>query len=127
LKLRFDSPAAPDFLFFPRCGFYGRRSEWIVSGSDDARVYFWNKRTGQLFNVLDGHEDVVNCVVASPIHPLVATSGIDNVVKLWEPVGRLSEKQKLKRNKLISDLVEEHRDPYASERPADVGSMCTQQ
>eukprot|EP01122_Echinamoeba_exundans_P004322 TRINITY_DN1433_c0_g1_i1.p1 TRINITY_DN1433_c0_g1~~TRINITY_DN1433_c0_g1_i1.p1 ORF type:complete len:388 (+),score=55.43 TRINITY_DN1433_c0_g1_i1:815-1978(+) len=109
------------------CGFYGRRSEWVVSGSDDARVYFWNKGTGELFNVLAGHEDVVNCVAAAPNYPLLATSGIDNVVKLWEPVGRLSEKQELKRQKMIESLVEEHRDPYASERAVDVGSMCTQQ
>lgn len=119
--------SSPTDLATRRCNFFGRRSEWVISGSDDARVYFWNKRSGALVNVLSGHDDVVNCTVASPTYPMLATSGIDNNVKLWEPLGRLSEKDAARREKLIADLAEAHREPYDAEDRSDIGSMCAQQ
>lgn len=35
--------------------------------------------------VLKGDESIVNCIQTHPILPIVATSGIDSDVKLWEP------------------------------------------
>ncbi len=35
--------------------------------------------------MLKGDESIVNCIQTHPILPIVATSGIDSDVKLWEP------------------------------------------
>merc|ERR1712003_302423 len=49
--------------------FYGRNDEYVLSGSDDGRMYFWDKLTGELVNTgvgdegLGTSEGVVNCIV----------------------------------------------------------------
>jgi WD repeat-containing protein 42A len=65
------------------CNFYGLRSEYVMTGSDDASIYIWDKATGELLNVLKGHDDVVNCVVSHPELPLIASSGIDDYVRFF--------------------------------------------
>ena len=40
---------------------------------------------------MEADRHVVNCVQPHPSLPLLATSGIDYDVKLWEPVGRTHE------------------------------------
>ena len=39
----------------------------------------------QVVNVLQGDRDVTNAVAPHPWLPLLATSGIEDDVKLWEP------------------------------------------
>ena len=68
-------------------GFWGPNSEFLVSGSDDANTFIWDVENATLLNVLEGHDDVVNCVVGHPRLPLLATSGIDDIIILWEPCG----------------------------------------
>jgi WD40 repeat protein len=85
--------------------FFGPRSEFIASGSDDGRVYIWRKDTGKLCNILEGHESTVNTVTPHPTVPLLATGGIDDYVKLWEPQGEMPtieerEKQEKYRSRL---------------------------
>uniref|UniRef100_A0A6A7FV73 WD repeat protein iqw1-like n=1 Tax=Hirondellea gigas TaxID=1518452 RepID=A0A6A7FV73_9CRUS len=61
---------------------------YIISGSDDGFIYIWNKRTGEIVNIIkasDGH--VINCCQPHPTVPILASSGIENVVKLWSPTG----------------------------------------
>ncbi|KAF8933815.1 DDB1- and CUL4-associated factor 6 [Haplosporangium gracile] len=53
--------------------FYGPNSEFVMSGSDDGRIYFWSKRTGKLLNVVRGDKF------------LLAASGIDNTIKIFMP------------------------------------------
>eukprot|EP00727_Mastigamoeba_balamuthi_P000707 m51a1_g10633 hypothetical protein (651) ;mRNA; f:67465-70698 len=66
------------------CNFYGPDSEYVVSGSDDANVYIWEKKSGELVRMLAGHTSVVNCVVQHPHGTMLATSGIDNETLLWD-------------------------------------------
>ncbi|KAL1925033.1 uncharacterized protein VTP21DRAFT_4687 [Calcarisporiella thermophila] len=67
--------------------FYGPRSEFILSGSDDGRIFVWRKSTGELVNLLQGDSCVVNCIQPHPFHdPILATSGIDDDIKLWYPI-----------------------------------------
>ena len=68
-------------------GFWGPNSEFVVSGSDDSSFFIWDTETAKLLNILQGHDDVVNCVVGHPRIPIVASSGIDDIIKLWEPSG----------------------------------------
>ncbi|KAK9829156.1 hypothetical protein WJX72_004226 [[Myrmecia] bisecta] len=68
----------------------GGHSEYVVSGSDDGRVFVWNRYTGALVNLLQSDADdadvhAVNCVAPHPIAPMLATAGAQPIVKLWSP------------------------------------------
>lgn len=43
--------------------------------------------SGELVKVLQADEDVCNCVQCHPTLPVLATSGIESVVRLWAPSG----------------------------------------
>ncbi|KAM1180690.1 hypothetical protein ACFX13_020073 [Malus domestica] len=68
-----------------QASFLGQRGEYVASGSDDGRWFVWEKRTGRLIKMLQGDEAVVNCVQCHPVDCVVATSGIDNTIKIWTP------------------------------------------
>lgn len=92
-------------------GFWGPNSDFVVSGSDDANAFIWDVRDGTLLNVLEGHDDVVNCVVGHPRLPLVATSGIDDIVILWEPRGPAptSEEVREKLDRIVAANTQQRR------------------
>ncbi|GAB4844926.1 Protein ALTERED SEED GERMINATION 2 [Ancistrocladus abbreviatus] len=68
-----------------QASFLGQRGEYIGSGSDDGRWFIWEKKTGRLIKMLLGDDAVVNCVQSHPFDSVVATSGIDNTIKIWTP------------------------------------------
>ncbi|XP_011622171.1 WD and tetratricopeptide repeats protein 1 isoform X1 [Amborella trichopoda] len=68
-----------------QASFLGRKGEYVASGSDDGRWFIWEKRTGRLVKMLAGDENVVNCVQCHPFDCCIATSGIDNTIKIWSP------------------------------------------
>ncbi|XP_020678964.1 WD repeat protein iqw1 isoform X2 [Dendrobium catenatum] len=68
-----------------QASFLGQQGEFVASGSDDGRLFIWEKRTGRLVKVLLGDDAVVNCVQCHPFHCTIATSGIDNTIKMWSP------------------------------------------
>ncbi|PHJ17187.1 wd g-beta repeat-containing protein [Cystoisospora suis] len=66
-------------------------NDHILAGSDDGSVLVWRASDGSIVNILRGHESHVNCVA---VHPslgggggscCVATSGIDDYIKIWSP------------------------------------------
>ena len=65
--------------------FIGETGEYVAAGSDDGNIFIWEKASGHLVRVLHGDESIVNCVQWHPNVPMLATSGIENVRKLWEP------------------------------------------
>lgn len=67
--------------------FFGNNDAYIVAGSDDGRAYIWNKATGKLVNAIVADESIVNCVRPHPIDSCLATSGIEDVIRLWSPTG----------------------------------------
>ncbi|KAL0736142.1 hypothetical protein Bca4012_012352 [Brassica carinata] len=69
-----------------QASFLGQRGEYIGCGSDDGRWFIWEKQTGRLMKVLVGDEAVVNCIQCHPFDSVVATSGIDNTIKMWSPI-----------------------------------------
>lgn len=66
--------------------FYGPNSEFVMSGSDDGRIFVWSKKTGKLLNTVRGDKRVVNCLQPHPFSKfLLAASGIDNTIKIFMP------------------------------------------
>ncbi|KAI5733482.1 hypothetical protein M8J76_012432 [Diaphorina citri] len=86
---------------------------YVMSGSDCGHVFIWDRYSGKLAMCLEADKHVVNCVLPHPTLPLLATSGIDYDVKIWEP--RLEEsgfdvakaEELIKRNEI---MLEETKD-----------------
>lgn len=65
--------------------FLGERGQYIGAGSDDGNIFIWETISGNLIRILHGDDSIVNCVQWHPTTALLATSGIENVIRLWEP------------------------------------------
>ncbi|KAF3777305.1 DDB1- and CUL4-associated factor 8, partial [Nymphaea thermarum] len=65
--------------------FFGPNCEYVTSGSDCGRIFIWKKKDSQLVRVMKGDKDVVNCVEPHPHATVLATSGIENNIKIWTP------------------------------------------
>jgi len=107
--------------------FYGPNSEYVMSGSDDACIYIWERKSGKLVRILEGHKNIVNCVIWHPSSPLIASSGIDNIIKLWDSVTDIpSEEEIIRREKKKKERTEAN----ATGQRQDVfrlEDVCTQQ
>jgi WD40 repeat protein len=65
---------------------YLSEGQYIVAGSDDGKYFCWEKKTGNIVRVLKGDEAIVNCLQSHPTSCVLATSGIDPVVRIWAPL-----------------------------------------
>uniref|UniRef100_A0A1B0AXU1 Uncharacterized protein n=1 Tax=Glossina palpalis gambiensis TaxID=67801 RepID=A0A1B0AXU1_9MUSC len=66
--------------------FFGPNCEYIISGSDCGNIYYWDKNTEAIVNFMPGDiSGVVNCVEPHPSVPILATSGLDDNIKIWTP------------------------------------------
>jgi len=92
--------------------FYGPNSEYVITGSDDGNVFIWDKETEELLTVLEGHDEVVNVTVGHPTQPLLATSGIDYCIKIWQNKGDFPTEEEMKTKKeFINSCVERNKAP----------------
>lgn len=65
--------------FIIRSCFGGLDRNFILSGSEDSKIYVWHKETGVLMEVLEGHgEGSVNAVAWNPRHPTMFASASDD-------------------------------------------------
>lgn len=70
-----------DFILFgPQ-----NNSEYVVTGSDWGKVIFWNKQTAEMMEpyLTVESDGTVNCLAAHPCDPVLATSGLDEDIKIW--------------------------------------------
>ncbi|XP_068633873.1 WD and tetratricopeptide repeats protein 1 isoform X2 [Battus philenor] len=65
--------------------FLGPDANYIAAGSDDGSMFIWCRRSGNVVRCLRGDESILNCVQMHPAMCLLATSGIEAVVRLWSP------------------------------------------
>lgn len=66
--------------------FYGQRSEYVVSGSDCGHIFVWDKEAECIVNMMDADEKgATNVLEPHPSLPVLATSGLDDEVKIWLP------------------------------------------
>ncbi|KAK8668427.1 hypothetical protein V6N13_105882 [Hibiscus sabdariffa] len=65
--------------------FFGPKSEYVASGSDCGRMFIWKKKGGELVRVMKADKHVVNCIESHPHTTVLASSGIENDIKIWTP------------------------------------------
>jgi len=71
--------------FIIRSAFGGADENFVVSGSEDSKVYIW-RTNGHLVEALDAHHGCVNAVAWHPKDPRVfASAGDDHKVRIWKP------------------------------------------
>ncbi|KAI8145715.1 WD40-repeat-containing domain protein [Fennellomyces sp. T-0311] len=56
----------------------GKDETFIISGSEDNKIYVWNREKQNLLVSLDGHSNTVNCVVWCPTSPSRFASASDD-------------------------------------------------
>ncbi|KAK9827817.1 hypothetical protein WJX74_003555 [Apatococcus lobatus] len=67
--------------------FLGQNDELVAAGSDDGNVFIYSVATGLPVRVIKADNDVANCVQCHPHLPVLATSGIESIVRVWSPEG----------------------------------------
>ncbi|XP_054723193.1 DDB1- and CUL4-associated factor 5-like [Uloborus diversus] len=75
------------------CCFAGDKDQYVLSGSDDFRLYVWkipdslnsksSTRVGEVHRILTGHRSIVNQVRYNNTYGVLASSGVEKIVKLW--------------------------------------------
>lgn len=75
--------------------YFGPDDEYVVSGSDDGNFFIWDRKTGELVNLLEGDGEVVNVIQGHPYECLLAVSGIDHTIKIFGADGRAREGARL--------------------------------
>ncbi|XP_045499002.1 WD and tetratricopeptide repeats protein 1 isoform X1 [Colias croceus] len=65
--------------------FLGPDANFLAAGSDDGSMFVWSRRSGNIVRCLRADESILNCVQLHPSMFLLATSGIEAVVRLWSP------------------------------------------
>ncbi len=71
--------------------FYGRNSEYVISGSDCGHVFIWDKESEKCIWYDKGDDDgTVNVLEPHPHFPIIATSGLEHDVKIWAPLSQES-------------------------------------
>ncbi|KAJ5831792.1 hypothetical protein N7474_000103 [Penicillium riverlandense] len=70
--------------FVIRSTFGGAAENFVISGSEDSRVYIWHKENGTLVETLDGHvAGCVNSISWNPVDPgMFASAGDDCIVRM---------------------------------------------
>lgn len=69
-----------------RSCFGGLDSSFIASGSENSKVYIWNRRNSRPIEVLSGHLMTVNCVCWNPKrHQMLASASDDHTIRIWGP------------------------------------------
>ncbi|KAK2701677.1 hypothetical protein QYM36_019682 [Artemia franciscana] len=56
---------------------------WIITGSDDYRIRFFNYNTLEREHVVDAHKDYVRCLAVHPTLPIVLSGSDDKKIKMW--------------------------------------------
>jgi COMPASS component SWD3 len=66
-------------------GTYGKDKNhaFIASGSEEGNVLLWDVSSKQVLQRLEGHGEAVLSVDTSPVERVIASAGLDRVVRIW--------------------------------------------
>ncbi|XP_054712777.1 DDB1- and CUL4-associated factor 8-like, partial [Uloborus diversus] len=91
--------------------YFGPKSEFIVSGSDCGYIFFWEKQSEHVVQFMYADENgVVNCLEPNPIMPVLASSGLDDDIKIWVPSCEKPPNLNSLKNHLIANMKERDED-----------------
>ena len=77
-----------------KCSFAGEKDQYIVSGSEDAKIYIWERKSpGTPKYTFEGHWGVVNCAELLFNDVLLSVSD-DKILKIWTPLYEENENNK---------------------------------
>ena len=88
---QFDHPGYYNSCTMKSCCFAGDNDEYVLSGSDDFNLYMWKipsedvKWVNSAHMVLRGHRSIVNQVRYNPASCIIASSGVEKLIKIWSP------------------------------------------
>lgn len=69
------------------CAWFG--DNFVMSGSDDGHIYGWDLQSEHIVCFLEGDfKGVVNTLCVHPTLPVLASSGYDHDVKVFEPISK---------------------------------------
>ncbi|KAI3822464.1 hypothetical protein L1987_10054 [Smallanthus sonchifolius] len=66
--------------------FFGPDSEYVASGSDCGHIFIWHKKDGKVIRVMEDARSIVIQVEPHPNIPVLASSGVEENIKLWAPI-----------------------------------------
>ncbi|KAJ3336721.1 DDB1- and CUL4-associated factor 6 [Gonapodya sp. JEL0774] len=64
--------------------------DYVMSGADNGKLFVWHRSSSAPLFTFPADRRVLNCVVPHPTLPVIALSGIDNTIKIAEPMERAS-------------------------------------
>ncbi|KAH7727696.1 WD and tetratricopeptide repeats protein 1-like protein [Aphelenchoides avenae] len=85
--------------------FFGGRDKYVVAGSDCGSLFVWDRRSAEVVRLLQADEHILNCVQPHPTRCLIATSGIENVIRFWEPASTALKKPEINEEEEGRDLT----------------------
>lgn len=94
--VEFDHSGYYNSCTMKSCCFAGDKDQYILSGSDDFNLFLWKVpeaceekekfHISEATLVLSGHRQIVNQVRYNYSKFLIASSGVEKVIKLWSPL-----------------------------------------
>ncbi|VDO20986.1 unnamed protein product [Haemonchus placei] len=66
--------------------FFGSRNQYVVAGSDCGSLLLWERSSGVLVAAWSADQSILNIVQPHPNQFLLATSGIEEVIRFWQPM-----------------------------------------
>uniref|UniRef100_A0A6G1SP27 DDB1-and CUL4-associated factor 8 n=1 Tax=Aceria tosichella TaxID=561515 RepID=A0A6G1SP27_9ACAR len=66
------------------CAWFG--DHYVLSGSDCGHIYGWDLESEHIVCFLQGDNGIVNSLCVHPTLPILASSGLDSDIKIWEPI-----------------------------------------
>ncbi|XP_012258334.2 DDB1- and CUL4-associated factor 5 [Athalia rosae] len=88
---QFDHPGYYNSCTMKSCCFAGDDDQYVLSGSDDFNLYMWKiptnneKWVDSAHMVLHGHRSIVNQVRFNQSSCILASSGVEKIIKIWSP------------------------------------------
>jgi periodic tryptophan protein 2 len=76
----------------------------IAGGYDPYNIYCWNLKTGNLIDVITGHEGPVTCLCYSPVEDKFVSGSWDRTVRVNNVLGKKARTESLPHSDKILDV-----------------------